>query len=125
MATVLKTFGTMLSEHRKRAHLSQSDLAKRATISVSYVSQIESSKRVAPARPLLYRLAHVLKLNEAETETFVARGMSERASAALDKQIPAFVRELIAGLHAAAPVLDIDTAAEIRDLLNRQSTKCP
>lgn len=54
------TFGQGLRAIRRRRGLSQTELAKRADMSPSYLSDLERDERGAPTAPVLERLADAL-----------------------------------------------------------------
>jgi transcriptional regulator with XRE-family HTH domain len=61
-----KTFGAFIAEHRKRAHLSQKELAAKILkedgeqISPQYLNDLEHDRRNPPSESLLKQLAIVL-----------------------------------------------------------------
>jgi transcriptional regulator with XRE-family HTH domain len=65
----------LLKEYRKRARLSQNDLATQANLSASTISRIESGERNAPrSRKQVIAMAQALGLNQEETDILLSAG---------------------------------------------------
>ena len=68
-------FAQLLRRFRKRAGLTQSELAAKVGVHSSYVSRIERSEREAPSREILHHIADALGLEPGEiNEIFLAAG---------------------------------------------------
>jgi predicted ATPase/DNA-binding CsgD family transcriptional regulator/transcriptional regulator with XRE-family HTH domain len=73
------TFGTWLGERRRLAHVSQRELAQRASCSVETVKKIEQGRR-CPSLALVKRLAEALNLRHLEVGAFLEYARSGVAS---------------------------------------------
>jgi len=71
----MSTFGMLLNEYRKRAGLSQNDLATQAGLSASTISRIESGERSAPrSRKQVIAMAQAMDLSQEETDILLSAG---------------------------------------------------
>lgn len=65
----MPTFGQAIAEARKRAHMTQKELAAKlkkedgSPISPQYLNDIEHNRRGAPPSPLLKQLSRILELD--------------------------------------------------------------
>jgi transcriptional regulator with XRE-family HTH domain len=64
-------FGQLLRQFRKRAGISQRQLAERADIDTSYISKLESGERVVSSRDLALELSAILNLTPEETDLWL------------------------------------------------------
>ena len=62
-------FGQFISEKRLKLSMESQELAKVLGISNAYLSQLEKGIRTHPSAELLDKIAKILCLNKAETET--------------------------------------------------------
>ncbi len=65
LATLKKSIGSRIQRRRSDLRISQEDLAFRAELTPTYLSQLENGKR-NPSLQMLYRLCSVLKIELAE-----------------------------------------------------------
>ncbi|GLY99200.1 helix-turn-helix domain-containing protein [Actinoplanes sp. NBRC 103695] len=103
-------FGAMLGSHRRRARLTQDELAQRAGIGVRTVRDLERGRASRPQRTTVELLADALALTGADLRTFLlaARGQSTEAI-----PVPRYVR-----LPPAAELIGRDTdVADLDELL--------
>ncbi|HXM57797.1 MAG TPA: tetratricopeptide repeat protein [Candidatus Dormibacteraeota bacterium] len=68
----VRSFGELLSEHRRAARLTQEELAARAGVSSDAVSLLERGLRAAPRATTVTLLARALGLSPAERDVFAA-----------------------------------------------------
>ena len=66
------TFGDLVKQYRRRAGLTQRQLAERAKLDFTYVSKIEGNRVPPPARDSIEAMATVLKLNPEEREGLIS-----------------------------------------------------
>ena len=67
-------FGKILRQYRKRAGISQSELAKRIGADNSYISRVERGERAVTSRDKVILLIKVLKLNDHNANTLLLIG---------------------------------------------------
>ena len=106
-------FGAAVYDARTRVGLSQGALASAAALSAGYLSELENCKRLAPPRATALRIAKALGLAAEEAARLVEVAGSERAARLHESHLPPRVRDLIAAIRVAAPLLP----AEFVDLL--------
>jgi transcriptional regulator with XRE-family HTH domain len=111
---LMEDFSTLLERFRIHAGLSQSELARAANISASYINRVEKGERQPPSRAVVLRIAEVLGLDSAATDTFLlAGGYAPERPALLPREHP------ILGL--IADILQDDRVPEEEiELLKRQ-----
>jgi transcriptional regulator with XRE-family HTH domain len=110
----MEDFSTLLERFRDRAGLSQSELARAAGISASYINRVEKEERQPPSRSVVLRIAKALGLDSAMTDTLLlAAGYAPERSTLLQTEHP------ILGL--VADILQDDRVPEEEiELLKRQ-----
>lgn len=96
-------FGSELYRHRLSRTLSQAELAKLATMSAGYLSELENSKRKPPTPRIVKRLSAALGLSVHEQQQLLRIAASERACST--DALPPKVALLIHSLHTAASYL--------------------
>jgi transcriptional regulator with XRE-family HTH domain len=85
----MEDFSTLLERFRDRAGLSQSELARAAGISASYINRIEKEERQPPSRSVVLRIAKALGLDSATTDTLLlAAGYAPERSTLLQTEHP-------------------------------------
>lgn len=62
------SFGSLLQKHRKKAEVSQKELAHIVGLDPSYLSKIEHEQRNPPERPVVIEIANALELQENEID---------------------------------------------------------
>lgn len=72
----MNTFGPMVKELRFKRKTSQRRLARQAGITPAYLSDIENSKRNAPPKPLIQKLAVLLGVDEKFLFDLASEGLS-------------------------------------------------
>lgn len=80
------TFGTLLRQLRKRAGMTQRDLAAAVGYSVSFVCDVEQNRRLPAVAVVLQQFVPALGLQE---ETGFATQLVELAAVARDELLPA------------------------------------
>lgn len=70
----MKDFSTLLEQYRDQAGVSQSELARSAGISASYVNRVEKGERQPPSRSIVLRIAEALDLDSEATDTLLLAG---------------------------------------------------
>ena len=113
-ARASESFGGMLYTCRQRLSLSQTEIATRSGISVGYYSELENSKRLAPPRSTALRIAYALQLGQFEAELLVGMGDEERLGVYDQTQYSPQVRQLVASIRAAAPLLRPDLVESLQ-----------
>jgi transcriptional regulator with XRE-family HTH domain len=110
----MEDFSTLLERFRDRAGLSQSELARAAGISASYINRIEKEERQPPSRSVVLRIAKALGLDSATTDTLLlAAGYAPERSTLLQTEHPI--------LGQMADILQDDRVPEDEiELLKRQ-----
>jgi HTH-type transcriptional regulator, competence development regulator len=94
-------FGNLLFEHRKRAGLTQRQLADLIGVDYTYISKIEAGRTPPPARETIERAATVLSLSAAQCdELLLAAEKVPSDVAQLFAEEPK-VMQLFRTLHAA------------------------
>ncbi|MBL0937886.1 MAG: helix-turn-helix domain-containing protein [Gemmatimonadaceae bacterium] len=89
------TFGSRLHEFRKRARLTQKELAEAIDVDFTYISKIESGGAPPPARARIEEAAKILKLSITETDELFH----------LAEKIPANVEDFVAKQPATQRLL--------------------
>jgi transcriptional regulator with XRE-family HTH domain len=85
----MEDFSTLLERFRDRAGLSQSELARAAGISASYINRVEKEERQPPSRSVVLRIAKALGLDSATTDTLLlAAGYAPERSTLLQTEHP-------------------------------------
>ena len=59
-------FGAQLAEHRKRARLSQNELAKRVGVDAAYINKMEKRAACHPSREVVDQMVRVLALDNGQ-----------------------------------------------------------
>lgn len=95
-------FGQLMYERRLALGLTQAALAVRAGMSMSYVSELENSKRLPPPRRTAARLARALEMDRGASDRFIASAVLGRGSERPDAELPSEVRLLITELRMYA-----------------------
>jgi transcriptional regulator with XRE-family HTH domain len=110
----MEDFSTLLERFRNRVGLSQSELARVAGVSASYINRVEKGERQPPSRSIVLRIAEALALDSAATDTLLlAGGYAPDRSTMLSTEHP------ILGL--VADILQDDRVPEEEiELLKRQ-----
>lgn len=65
-------FGSLLSKYRKKASISQRELAAILGLDSTYLSKIENGKRTPPERDVVLEIAKTLDVNETETDELLS-----------------------------------------------------
>jgi transcriptional regulator with XRE-family HTH domain len=79
----LSAFAVLLRQYRQRQGLSMTQLARAASVDASYISLLETDKRVPPRRAVVGLLARALWLSPGETDILLfAAGHPPDAAAA-------------------------------------------
>ena len=84
MAT--QSFGARLRELRKRAGLSQRELARRVGIDFTYLSKIESGAMPPPSEKILSRLADALNVGREELQIIAGKLPDDIAERLMDSE---------------------------------------
>ncbi len=92
----------LLLQQRFKLALTQADVARRARISASYYSSLETSKRLPPARTTLRRILDALECNAELIEAAEQIANAERGQAILDINLPADTQALISDIRTYA-----------------------
>lgn len=105
--------GPRIRDERLRRGMTISDLAERAEISVSYLSQLERGERGIPAADKLFRLANALGTTMAD---LVQGGQPSMVMEGTPVEIPASLREFekVRGGQLGLTAEDIRMLASIR-----------
>jgi transcriptional regulator with XRE-family HTH domain len=114
-------FPTMLRRCRRRVGLSQSEVARKAKISPSYVSRLEREAREPPSRDVSLRLAAALGMDSAGTDALLlAAGHAPQRSTALAGRHR--VLQLVADLaeDERVPVEEIEVLERQVELVRRR-----
>ena len=80
-------FGNLLDSHLKRKGLTPGELAKKASISPSYVSLLISGKKGGPSKKIIEQLAHALELTKDEKLEFRAAAEESKADDSPKKSV--------------------------------------
>jgi transcriptional regulator with XRE-family HTH domain len=64
----MQTFQELLAAHRKSLGISQSELARRAEVSPSYINRLERGDREPPSREVVLAIAEGLQLDPVERD---------------------------------------------------------
>jgi phage repressor protein C with HTH and peptisase S24 domain len=86
-------WASILSDFRKRAGLSKSDLARAAGVTIGYISKLEAGK-APPPELLRWRLCEILALTEEEREIFHIKAEIERADPTAVKYLLKWARHM-------------------------------
>jgi len=85
----MEDFSALLKRYRNRAGLSQSELARRAGISASYVNRLEEGERQPPSRSVVLQISEALRLDSTATDALVlAAGYARERQAVLSIEHP-------------------------------------
>ena len=85
------SFGSYVSEKRKKAGLTLRGFAKQAKISPVYASYIEQGLRAAPARDILQRIVSVLELSGGEAERLYDLAAESKAEPDITQDLPEYI----------------------------------
>jgi transcriptional regulator with XRE-family HTH domain len=116
LATCLRTWRDRLSpdgpvsSRRRAPGLRRDEVARRAGVSVDYLSRLEQGRASAPSPPVLAALARALELSADERDhLFRVGGQAPPAPGQIDRRITPGVRRMLDRL-ADVPVLLVDPA---------------
>ena len=70
----MESFATLLRSYREYIGVSQSELARRAGISASYVNRLENSEREPPTRSVVLKIAQALELDPEAKDALLMAG---------------------------------------------------
>ena len=85
------TFGSYISEKRRRIGLTLRGFAKQAKISPVYASYIEQGIRAAPTKDILQRIVSVLELSTEETEHLYDLAAESKIEPDITQDLPDYI----------------------------------
>lgn len=115
------SFGEAVFTRRTRLGLSQAAVARAAKLASGYFSEIENGRRLAPPRTTAMRIAGALILRAEQAQQLVALAEAERAASTHDAHLAPGVRQLLAEIRSAAPLLPREAIEHLRARLREVS----
>lgn len=114
-----KEFGKQIRSLRKQRNLTIGELADKADISPSYLSQIETGNRSTPTDEILLRLSQGLNIDYSKM-----LDMAGRQTSAFDSHIRSFVHLLIGNReHPFFSQIELALEARISELINKHKVE--
>jgi transcriptional regulator with XRE-family HTH domain len=117
----MEDFHTLLQQHRNRARISQSELARKAGVSASYINRVEKGERQPPSRSVVLRIANALDLDsEATNDILLAGGYAPKRVALLplDHPILGLMADVLQDEHV--PEEEIEVLERQIELIKRR-----
>ncbi len=124
----MQTFPEVLADYRKRSGLSQSDIARRAGLSASYVNRLESGDRQPNSRDLVLGLAKALSLSPDDTDRLLLSARYARESESLAEAHPlvGLVARLVSDDHVTQEQITLlEAVANTIDEQRRRAAEEP
>ncbi|WP_088279064.1 helix-turn-helix domain-containing protein [Ideonella sp. A 288] len=120
-----KSFGAILFDARTRRALTQRELARRAGVAFSIVSEIENGRRPPPSGEVLHRLSWALGPNAPEADLLKHAARAERQSLGLriSRATPRHVADLLRDISRLGHQLSTRQVAAIRTSLTEEAMK--
>lgn len=106
LAEITTTFGAMLYQIRQRKRMSVAEASNHSGISAGYFSELENSKRKAPRRPIILKIAAGLNLSQFQTELLMRLADEDRCAHQISQPLSPELRSLIFRICQSAPELD-------------------
>ena len=116
-----ESFGEAVFTRRTRLGLSQAAVSRTARLTSGYFSEIENGRRLAPPRTTAMRIAGALRLCAEQAQQLVALAEAERAASTHDAHLAPGVRQLLAEIRSAAPLLPRGAVEHLRARLREVS----
>lgn len=115
-----KSFGEFLFLARSSRQLSLRQLAEKAMVAASIVSEYENARRPAPPEPVVKRLATALDLPPDEAHRLATLASQERTSIGLRvaRSTPSHIAELLRDIACMGQHLSPAQVRSIRQTLN-------